>query len=177
MKHLTKYKIFESHENSSLVEELFDIDPVYLRDVITSLFDEINVSTFDIYYMVNPHSLRLTTKARQDDNFKYEYILFLDDSGKIDKVDYDIWVKFKNTHNVDDKLFSAYIMCVSVNSIIKVGDKEKLDEVIDFLNKGISEWGEKMKGVKISKKHSGFSNSDLVGNGSICLHIHKGDYE
>ena len=76
MKNLKTYKLFESVETIEfLVEDLFGVDPQHLRDVMTSLLDELEVPQFEIRYSINS-VFNLDKEWRHlvnNDDFSWQY--------------------------------------------------------------------------------------------------------
>lgn len=163
MKHLKTYKIFESNENVEfLVEDLFGVEPIGLRDVITSLLDELEVPQFDIRYTISSN-FNLDKDFRHlvnSEDFSWQYDLFVDSEKGLHKKDYDMWLRFITKNNMPYNKFNAAInvFCYKQHSKYYT----ELHKIIDFINQGFSEYG---LNVSVDKKFSGFLSPDFGTTG------------
>ena len=93
MRYLKSYKIFESKEtNEFLIQDLFGVEPIHLREVLTSLLDELDVPQFEIRYSISS-LFNLDKEWRhlvKSEGFSWQYELFIDNEKGLNKVDYDM---------------------------------------------------------------------------------------
>lgn len=163
MKYLKSYKLFESAETIEfLVEDLFGVDPQNLRDVMTSLLDELEVLQFEIRYSINS-VFNLDKEWRHlvnNDDFSWQYELFIDNEKGLNKVDYDMFERLRTNNNIPYDKFSASINIICYkqhnNSFDELGD------IIEFINNELPEYGIKLKA---DKKFSGFLSPDFGNTG------------
>lgn len=165
MKYLKKYKVFENNQSLDfLIEDLFGVDPFKIRDIITSLLDELDVPQFEIRYSISS-IFNLDKEWRHligSDDFSWQYELFIDNEKGLHKVDYDMWERFRTKNNIPYDKFSA-----SVNIICYKQHNNNFDElhdVIDFINDGLSEYDFNMRA---EKKFSGFLSPDFGNTGYL----------
>lgn len=170
MKYLKSYKLFESKENVFLIEDLFGVEPMNLRDVITSLLDELDVPQFEIRYSISS-LFNLNKEWRhlvETEGFSWQYELFIDNEKGLNKVDYDMWEKFRTDNNMPYELFGASInvICFKQHN----NDFDKLSDVINFINDGLSEY---KLNVRAAKKFSGFLIPDFGTTGYMIQLVDK----
>lgn len=164
MKYLKTYKVFESVETIEfLVEDLFGVDPQHLRDVMTSLLDELEVPQFEIRYTITPSVFNLDKEWRHlvnNDDFSWQYELFIDNEKGLNKVDYDMFDRFRTNNNIPYDKFSASIniICYKQHN----NNFDELGEIIEFINNELPEYGIKLKA---DKKFSGFLSPDFGNTG------------
>lgn len=176
MKHLKTYKLFESNETVEfLVEDLFGVDPRKLRDVMSSLLDELEVHQFEIRYSIEAN-IHLDSEWRHlvgSPDFRWEkYDLFIDDERGLNKVDYDVFERFRTTNNIPYNKFSASISVICYKQHNKNFDE--LEEVINFINDGLDGYtdymgdgsGERIT-LKADKRFSGFLSPDFGSTGYL----------
>lgn len=164
------YKLFESKENEFLIEDLFGVEPMNLRDVITSLLDELDVPQFEIRYSISS-LFNLNKEWRhlvETDDFSWQYELFIDNEKGLNKVDYDMWEKFRTDNNIPYELFGASInvICFKQHN----NDFDELSDVINFINDGLSEY---KLNVRAAKKFSGFLIPDFGTTGYMIQLVDK----
>lgn len=151
MKNLIHYKLFENKENlKDMIEDLFGIDPHYFRDVITSIMDDMGFYDIEFLYIASIIN-RLRKKINTNDqNYSDFYALFIDDENGLHKQDYDKFIRY--TQNEDDmkEMFSGAFHLL----IHKEINKNRFDEIINYLEENIYNYGEKMKNVVIDRKKS-----------------------
>ena len=167
MRYLKTYKIFESKENEFLIEDLFGVGPMNLRDVITSLLDELDVPQFEIRYSISS-LFNLNKEWRhlfRSEDFSWQYELFIDNENGLNKVDYDMWERFITTNNMPYELFGASInvICFKRHN----NDFDELSNIINFINDGLSEY---KLNVRAEKKFSGFLSPDF-GTTGYMIHL------
>lgn len=170
MKYLKSYKLFESKENEFLIEDLFGVEPMNLRDVITSLLDELDVPQFEIRYSISS-LFNLNKEWRhlvETEGFSWQYELFIDNEKGLNKVDYDMWEKFTTDNNMPYELFGASInvICFKQHN----NDFDELSDVINFINDGLSEY---KLNVRAEKKFSGFLSPDFGTTGYMIQLVDK----
>jgi len=172
MKHLKTYKLFESSETIEfLVEDLFGVDPHKLRDVMTSILDELEVPQFEIRYTITPSVFNLDKEWRHlvnNDDFSWQYELFIDNEKGLNKVDYDMFERFRTNKNIPYDKFSA-----SINVICYKQHNNNLDElgdIIEFINSELPEYGIKLKA---DKKFSGFLSPDFGNTGYMIQLVNE----
>ena len=166
MKHLKTYKLFESVETIEfLVEDLFGVDPQHLRDVMTSLLDELEVAQFEIRYSMRQLG-QLKMNLVNNGDFSWQYELFIDNEKGLNKVDYDMFDRFRTNNNIPYDKFSASIniICYKQHN----NNFDELGDIIEFINNELPEYGIKLKA---DKKFSGFLSPDFFGNTGYMIQL------
>lgn len=163
MKYLKAYKVFESVETIEfLIEDLFGVDPQHLRDVMTSLLDELEVPQFEIRYTISS-VFNLDKEWRHlvnNDDFSWQYELFIDNEKGLNKVDYDMFERFRTNNNIPYDKFSASIniICYKKHN----NNFDELGDIIEFINNELPEYGIKLKA---DKEFSGFLSPNFGNTG------------
>lgn len=169
MKYLKRFN--ESKEtNEFLIQDLFGVDAANLRDVMTSLLDELDVPQFEIRYSITS-LFNLDKEWRHlvdSEDFSWQYKLFIDNEKGLNKVDYDMWERLRTTNNMPYELFGAAINVICYKQHNR--NFEELGDIIEFINDGLSEYG---LDIVADKKFSGFLSPDFGTTGYMIQLVNK----
>lgn len=168
MKRIKTFKLFESSETVEfLIGDLYGVnDPHFLKDALTSLFDELDDFNFEIRYNIQC-LFSLNKEWRhlvRTEGFEWDYNLFIDDEKGLHKVDYDMWEGFRSSNNIPYDLFGASISVICYTNLL---DKnwDELYKVVDFINDGLKSFD--LGNIQVDRKSSGFLSPDFGSTGYL----------